>query len=90
MRKAPTPWITISNDFAVLANHHPTFRGKIPTGMTLPHWSWSAILTQCQLLTDGGEIEVRDHRWVIEHLVRFLSHQSTGEGRSWHMASSSS
>ena len=30
--------ITISNDFAVLANHHPTYRGKIPKGMTLLHW----------------------------------------------------
>ena len=66
--------ITISNDFAVLANHHPTYRGKIPKGMTLLHWSWSSILTKCRLLTDGGEIEDRDHGWVIKHLVRFLSH----------------
>ena len=65
--------ITISNDFAVLANHHPTYRGKIPKSIALLHWSWSSILTKCRLLTDGGEIEDRDHRWVIEHLVRFLS-----------------
>ena len=37
--------ITISNDFEVLANHHPTYRGKIPKGVTLLHWSWSSILT---------------------------------------------
>ena len=73
--------ITISNDFAVLANHHPTYRGKIPKGIALLHWSWSSILTKCRLLTDGGEIEDRDHRWVIEHLVRFLSHPSTGVTR---------
>ena len=73
--------ITISNDFAVLANHHPTYRGKIGKGITLLHWSWSSILTKCRLLTDGGEIEDRDHRWVIEHLVRFLSHPSTGVTR---------
>lgn len=70
--------ITISNEFAVLANHHPTYRGKIPKGITLLHWSWSSILTKCRLLTDGGEIEDRDHRWVVEHLVRFLSHPSAG------------
>ena len=70
--------ITISNDFAVLANHHPTYRGKVSKGITLLHWSWSSILTKCRLLTDGDEIEDRDHRWVIEHLVRFLSHPSTG------------
>ena len=73
--------ITISNDFAVLANHHPTYRGKVGKSMTLLHWSWSSILTKCRLLTDGGEIEDRDHRWVIEHLVRFLSHPSTGVTR---------
>ena len=73
--------ITISNDFAVLANHHPTYRGKTPKGVTLLHWSWSSILTKCRLLTDGGEIEDRDHAWIIEHLVRFLSHPSTGVTR---------
>ena len=73
--------ITISNDFAILANHHPTFRGKVGKGITLLHWSWSSILTTCRLLTDGGEIEDRDHGWIIEHLVRFLSHPSTGVTR---------
>ena len=73
--------ITISNEFAILANHHPTFRGKVGKGITLLHWSWSSILTTCRLLTDGGEIEDRDHGWIIEHLVRFLSHPSTGVTR---------
>ncbi len=73
--------ITVSNDFAVLANHHPTYGGKTPKGITLLHWSWSSILTKCRLLAEGGEIEDRDHRWVIEHLVRFLSHPSTGVTR---------
>ena len=73
--------ITISNDFAGLANHHPTYRGRVGKGITLLHWSWSSILTKCRLLTDGGEIEDRDHRWVIEHLVRFLGHPSTGVTR---------
>ena len=70
--------ITISNDFAVLPDHHPTYRGKTTRGITLLHWSWSSILTQCRLLTDGGEIEDHHHRWIIEHLVRFLGHPSTG------------
>ena len=73
--------ITISNDFAVLATHHPTYRGKVGKGIALLHWSWSSILTKCRLLTDGGEIEDRDHGWVIEHLIRFLSHPSTGVTR---------
>ena len=57
--------ITISNDFAVLTNHHPTFRGKVGKGITLLHWSWSSILTTCRLLTDGGEIE--DSRPRLDH-----------------------
>ena len=70
--------ITISNDFAVLADHHPTYHGKFARGVTLLHWSWSSILTQCRLLIDGDDIEGDDHRWIIEHLVRFLDHPSTG------------
>ena len=73
--------ITISNDFAVLPTHHPTYKGKVPKGMSLLHWSWCSVLTKCRLLTDGGEIEDRDHRWVVEHLVRFLNHPSTGVTR---------
>lgn len=80
--------ITISNEFAVLANHHPTYRRKTPKGITLLHWSWSSILTKCRLLTEGGEIEDRDHVWVVEHLVRFLSHSSTGVVRFDRMPSS--
>ena len=70
--------ITISNDFAVLPDHHPTYRGKSTRGIALLHWSWSSILTKCRLLTDGGEIEDGHHRSIIEHLVRFLGHPSTG------------
>ena len=65
--------ITVSNDFAVLPNHHPTYRGRVGKGIALLHWSWSSILTKCRLLSNGGEIEDRDHLWLIEHLVRFLA-----------------
>ena len=73
--------ITVSNDFAVLPSHHPTYRGKAVKGVALLHWSWSSILTKCRLLTDGGEVDDRDHRWLIEHLVRFLDHPSAGVTR---------
>ena len=73
--------ITISNDFAVLANHHPTYRGKVGKGVAPLHWSWGSILTKCRLLTDGGEIEDPDHHWILEHLARFLGHPSTGVSR---------
>ena len=73
--------ITVSNDFAVLPSHHPTYRGKAVKGVALLHWSWSSILTKCRLLADGGEIDDRDHRWLLEHLVRFLDHPSAGVTR---------
>ena len=73
--------ITVSNDFAVLPDHHPTYRGRVGRGIALLHWSWSSILTKCRLLSNGGEIEDRDHLWLIEHLVRFLAHPSTGVTR---------
>ena len=65
--------ITISNDFAVLPDHHPTYRGKTTRGITLLHWSWSSILTQCRLLTDGGEIEDHHHRWITNISSVFLA-----------------
>ena len=73
--------ITVSNDFTVLPNHHPTYDGKAAKGVALLHWSWSSILTKCRLLTDGGEIDDQDHRWLIDHLVRFLGHPSAGVTR---------
>ncbi len=73
--------ITISNEFTVLASHHPTYRGKVTKGISLLHWSWSSILTKCRLLSDGDEIEDPNHRWIIDHLVRFLSHPSSGVAR---------
>ena len=54
------------------------YPSKSTRGIALVHWPWSSILTQCRLLTDGGEIEDSNHHWIIEHLVRFLSHPSTG------------
>lgn len=73
--------ITVSNDFAVLPNHHPTFSGRSVKGVVLLHWSWSSILTKCRLLTDGGEIDDRHHHWLIDHLIRFLDHPSAGVTR---------
>ena len=73
--------ITVSNDFTILPTHHPTYQGKRRKNVALLHWSWCSILTKCRLLTEGGEIEDRNHRWVVEHLVRFLSHSSTGVTR---------
>ena len=80
--------ITISNDFAVLPTHHPTYRRKPPKNVGLLHWSWSSVLTKCKLLIDMDKIEGRDHRWVVEHLIRFLEHSGTGVKRFEQMPTS--
>ena len=69
--------ITISNHFAILPTHHPTYRSRPKRGrkplreVSLLHWSWGAVLTKCQLLIDAEKIK-DDHRWVVEHLIQFL------------------
>ena len=72
--------VTVSNDFAVLPTHHPTYKGKRPKNVALLHWSWRSILTKCRLLTTGKEIENPNHHQMVEHLVGFLNHRSTGTG----------
>ena len=73
--------ITISNDFAILPTHHPTYRSQSRRGpksskeVSLLHWSWGAVLTKCQLLIDANKVKGH-HRWVLVHLIRFLTKNS--------------
>ena len=70
--------ITISNDFAVLPTHHPTYRKPLPENVSLLHWSWSSVLTKCELLIEMNRIADHGHRWVVGHLIRFLKHPKAG------------
>lgn len=71
--------ITISNQFAPLPMHHPiqlsaTARRKA----NLYHWSWMFVLTQATLLLSNDEVKSADQRYILNEMVRFLTHPSAG------------
>lgn len=71
--------LTISNQFAPLPSHHPVVVSAASTKKAaLWHWSWMYVLTQTTLHLGNNEIRDREQRVVLNELVRFLSHSSTG------------
>ena len=71
--------ITISNQFAARADHHPVAVSKTSLkSVQLFHWSWMYLLTQATLLIAGQGVKDRDQEIILSELVRFLSHSSTG------------
>lgn len=71
--------ITISNQFATSAQHHPLeeirkSRSKIP----IFHWSWMSIFTAADLLLSNDKVEDKDQEILLEELCRFLTHESAG------------
>tara|TARA_R110002020_G_scaffold219419_2_gene427350 strand:- start:38 stop:1225 length:1188 start_codon:yes stop_codon:yes gene_type:complete len=71
--------ITLTNQFVALPTHHPV---KLPKtllkGVELYHWSWMFVVTQATLLLDSGEITSPDQRFVLEEVLRYLSHDTSG------------
>lgn len=71
--------ITISNQFAPMPAAHPLHltpaaRRKVD----LFHWSWMHVLTEASLLLSNDDIGDRDQRFVLNEMVRFLTHPSAG------------
>ena len=70
--------VTISNDFAAVPHHHPVGVARMPRGVGLYHWSWTSILTHAKVLLAAKTVEDPDQRFLLDELVRFLDHSSTG------------
>ena len=70
--------ITISNDFTAVPHHHPIRVSRPPRGVDLFHWSWTSILTYAKVLLAAKEVEDREQLFLLDELVRFLDHPSTG------------
>lgn len=75
--------ITISNQFTSKPDHHPL---NLPsktkrTKVQIYHWSWWYIVTQAYLLISNTDIEDEDQHFVLEEMLRFLQHESTGVKR---------
>lgn len=71
--------ITISNQFAAVPAVHPLqLSSSARRRIELFHWSWMHVLTEASLLLANDEIEDADQRFVLNEMVRFLTHPSTG------------
>ena len=70
--------VTISNAFAAVPHHHPIRVSRVPKGVGLFHWSWISILTHAKVLLAAKGVDDPEQRFLLDELVRFLSHASTG------------
>ncbi|WP_431024363.1 hypothetical protein [Halomonas sp. H5] len=74
--------LTITNQFVAMPSHHPV---KVPKtllkGVELFHWSWMYAVTQATLLLESGEINSPDQRFLLEEVLRYLGHDSSGISR---------
>jgi hypothetical protein len=71
--------ITISNQFAAVPAVHPLqLSASARRKIELYHWSWMHVLTEASLLLANDEVADRDQRFVLNEMVRFLTHQSAG------------
>lgn len=71
--------ITISNTFVAKADHSPVAVPKtLLRRVGLFHWSWTWIATQCEILNLQDAVEDRHQAFLLEEILRLLTHQSTG------------
>ena len=70
--------VTISNDFAAVPHHHPVRVARTPRGVGLYHWSWASILSHAKVLLAAKSVDDPEQRFLLDELVRFLDHPSTG------------
>lgn len=71
--------ITISNQFAAVPAVHPLqLSSSARRKIELYHWSWMHVLTEASLLLANDEIMDRDQRFILNEMVRFLTHPSAG------------
>lgn len=71
--------ITISNQFATTAEHHPLKISKQKTrGIKLAHFSWLSILSKAILITDNKTIDDVEQAYILSELIRYFRHESSG------------
>jgi hypothetical protein len=71
--------ITISNQFAAVPAVHPLqLSSSARQRIELYHWSWMHVLTEASLLLANDDVLDRDQRFVLNEMVRFLTHPSAG------------
>lgn len=71
--------ITISNQFATIATHHPVpiNRQKL-RHVNLFHFSWQALLTKARLISEDKSVDDPEQAFILRELIRYLAHESSG------------
>lgn len=71
--------ITISNQFVGNPTHHPIVINKQKTrSVDLFHWSWTYLMTEAVMWVKHHGISDPDQAYILEELVRYLMHPSSG------------
>ncbi|MFT6489507.1 MAG: hypothetical protein ACJAXQ_000277 [Parvibaculaceae bacterium] len=71
--------ITISNQFAASATHHPLTLKKTKTrNVDLFHWSWTYLIAEAVMWVKYHGVTDPDQAYILEELVRYLQHDSSG------------
>ena len=71
--------ITISNQFVPDPNAAPVkIHGHKLLSVSLYHWSWTSILSEAILFADHKGIEDPDQAFILNELIRYLQHESSG------------
>jgi len=81
--------ITISNEMASRPDHHPISLPKTLTNkVSLLHFSWASILTNAEILQEQTAVEDPEQSFILQELIKYLSHESSGIYRFEQMSSS--
>jgi len=80
--------ITISNEMASRPDHHPISLPKTLTNkVALLHFSWASILTNAQILKGQTAVEDPEQSFILQELIKYLNHESSGIYRFDQMSS---
>ena len=71
--------LTISNQYSTFPTHHPIRVSKVKTRKVgFFHFSWLSIMYSATLQIDSHAIEDPEQAFLLQELIRFLKHPSSG------------
>lgn len=71
--------ITISNQFATIPTHHPIkINKKKLRSVQLFHFSWLSLVSKAILISDNKVLEDAEQSFILNELVQYLNHESSG------------
>lgn len=72
--------VTISNEIAASKDAHPTegLAVRSNSKVKVHHYSWTAILSMCEVIKEHRGVDDPDQAWILGELVRYLRHPNSG------------